>query len=120
MYATTRSFLDYFNLKTLDQLPALAELRDLETLNAELGFADPVADQAAPAGLTLVGGTAHQPDTAGAEAAGPAAQQESAEIPVAEPLEAAATATDAAEPDAEAEDADSDESQSAAAPESRN
>lgn len=34
MYATTRQFLDYFNLKTLDQLPALAEIRDLETLNA--------------------------------------------------------------------------------------
>jgi segregation and condensation protein B len=42
MYATTRQFLDYFSLKTLDQLPALAEIRDLETLNAELGFTDPV------------------------------------------------------------------------------
>ncbi|MEP5766333.1 MAG: SMC-Scp complex subunit ScpB [Halieaceae bacterium] len=38
MYATTRSFLDYFNLKNLDQLPALAEIRDLDTLTAELGF----------------------------------------------------------------------------------
>jgi segregation and condensation protein B len=38
MYATTRQFLDYFNLKSLDQLPALADIRDLETLNAELGF----------------------------------------------------------------------------------
>lgn len=38
MYATTRGFLDYFNLRHLDQLPALAEIRDLETLNAELGF----------------------------------------------------------------------------------
>ncbi len=42
MYATTRQFLDYFSLKTLDQLPALAEIRDLETLNAELGFSDPL------------------------------------------------------------------------------
>lgn len=40
MYATTRQFLDYFNLSSLDQLPALAEMRDLETLNAELGFAE--------------------------------------------------------------------------------
>jgi len=47
MYATTRQFLDYFNLKNLDQLPALADIRDLETLNAELGFADPVPDSAA-------------------------------------------------------------------------
>ena len=42
MYATTRQFLDFFSLKTLDQLPALAEIRDLETLNAELGFSDPL------------------------------------------------------------------------------
>ncbi|MFT6051180.1 MAG: segregation and condensation protein B [Halioglobus sp.] len=40
MYATTRQFLDYFNLKTLDQLPALAEIRDFDTLTAELGFTD--------------------------------------------------------------------------------
>jgi segregation and condensation protein B len=38
MYATTRQFLDYFNLKNLDQLPALAEIRDFDTLTAELGF----------------------------------------------------------------------------------
>jgi len=42
MYATTRQFLDYFNLKSLEQLPALAEIRDFETLTAELGFGDPV------------------------------------------------------------------------------
>ena len=47
MYATTRQFLDYFNLKNLDQLPALAEIRDLETLNAELGFSEPVSPEAA-------------------------------------------------------------------------
>ena len=40
MYATTKLFLDYFNLKTLDQLPALAEIRDFDTLTAELGFTD--------------------------------------------------------------------------------
>jgi len=53
MYATTRQFLDYFNLKSLDQLPALADLRDFETLNAELGFepleATPTPDAGAPA-----------------------------------------------------------------------
>lgn len=30
MFATTRAFLDHFNLKSLDELPALAELRELE------------------------------------------------------------------------------------------
>lgn len=29
MYGTTRAFLDYFNLKSLDQLPPLAEIRTL-------------------------------------------------------------------------------------------
>lgn len=29
MYATTRNFLDYFNLQALDQLPTLSEIRDL-------------------------------------------------------------------------------------------
>jgi len=36
MYATTKIFLDYFNLKTLDELPALSEIRDLDKINAEL------------------------------------------------------------------------------------
>ncbi|WP_226648395.1 SMC-Scp complex subunit ScpB [Microbulbifer variabilis] len=33
LYATTRDFLDYFNLSTLDDLPTLAEIRDIESLN---------------------------------------------------------------------------------------
>ena len=36
MYGTTREFLDYFNLKSLDELPSLAELRDLSTIGQEL------------------------------------------------------------------------------------
>jgi segregation and condensation protein B len=36
LYATTRQFLDYFNLKNLDELPPLSELKDLEQLNREL------------------------------------------------------------------------------------
>ena len=36
MYATTRQFLDYFNLKNIDELPSLAEIRDLDEINREL------------------------------------------------------------------------------------
>lgn len=36
MYASTREFLDYFNLENLDELPALTEIRDMEGLNQEL------------------------------------------------------------------------------------
>ena len=38
LYGTTRNFLDYFNLKSLDQLPTLAEIRDLDAMEPELSF----------------------------------------------------------------------------------
>ncbi len=38
MYATTKTFLDYFNLRSLDQLPPLTEIQDLDNLTAELGL----------------------------------------------------------------------------------
>ncbi len=41
LYGTTRQFLDYFNLKTLDELPTLAELRDLDDLHPELALDNP-------------------------------------------------------------------------------
>ena len=40
MYATTKQFLDYFNLKSLDELPPLAEIRDMEELDPELSLED--------------------------------------------------------------------------------
>jgi segregation and condensation protein B len=36
LYGTTREFLNYFNLKSLADLPPLAELRDLDAIGAEL------------------------------------------------------------------------------------
>lgn len=36
LYGTTKSFLDYFNLNKLDELPTLAEIRDLGALEPEL------------------------------------------------------------------------------------
>ena len=44
IYATTRQFLDYFNLKSLDQLPPLAEIRDLNTISRELNIELPVEE----------------------------------------------------------------------------
>ena len=41
MYATTRQFLDYFNLKSLDQLPPLAEIKELDNLSGELALKVP-------------------------------------------------------------------------------
>ena len=36
MFGTTKEFLDYFNLKSLQELPTLAEIKDIETLIPEL------------------------------------------------------------------------------------
>lgn len=36
MYATTKQFLDYFNLTGLDQMPPLNEIRDLEEIGREI------------------------------------------------------------------------------------
>ena len=46
LYGTTREFLDYFGLKSLDELPTLAELRDIDGLNVELPLDDPNIVQA--------------------------------------------------------------------------
>lgn len=36
LFATTKQFLDYFNLKTLDELPTLAELKSLDDIERRL------------------------------------------------------------------------------------
>ena len=36
LLGTTREFLDYFGLRSLDELPTLAELQDIEDLNVQL------------------------------------------------------------------------------------
>ncbi|MEX2327010.1 MAG: SMC-Scp complex subunit ScpB, partial [Pseudomonadales bacterium] len=40
IYATTKTFLDYFNLSSLDELPTLSEIKDLERVNEELDLDD--------------------------------------------------------------------------------
>lgn len=51
LYATTRKFLDYFGLRSLNDLPTLAEIRDPDLLGDELDLVqpgqDPVAVEAA-------------------------------------------------------------------------
>ncbi|MEO5624790.1 MAG: SMC-Scp complex subunit ScpB [Dokdonella sp.] len=38
LFGTTKQFLDYFNLKSLDELPPLSELRDIEEMDPQLEF----------------------------------------------------------------------------------
>jgi len=38
LLGTTKAFLDYFNLKSLDQLPPLSEIREIEDIDPELAL----------------------------------------------------------------------------------
>ncbi len=68
LYATTRQFLDYFNLKKLEELPSLAEIRDLS---------------AEPSVLDLEAQEVEQ-EKAAADAAADSATEETKEIVMAE------------------------------------
>jgi segregation and condensation protein B len=62
LFGTTRAFLDYFSLLSLDELPTLAEIKDMESLEPELDF-DP-------------GSEPPQDDEAGANVPGPSLRSE--------------------------------------------
>ena len=50
LYGTTREFLDYFNLKSLNELPTLSEIRDLDRFNPEFAFDEAENAQSAQPG----------------------------------------------------------------------
>lgn len=79
MYGTTKKFLDYFNLKGLDDLPTLMELRDFDSINAELELAMP--GEGAP-DLTVVDNEADdgEAETTDSGEAGVVADDESATV----------------------------------------
>lgn len=60
LLGTTREFLDYFGLKSLDDLPTLAELQDLDDINEQLDL---------PGAPTVVEPVALPPPTAQSEEA---------------------------------------------------
>ena len=45
MFATTKQFLDYFNLKSLQELPPLSEIKKLSQIEQELDLTDELAQQ---------------------------------------------------------------------------
>ena len=47
LFGTTKAFLDYFNLSSLDDLPSLAEIKDLDSIEPELDL-EPVTQQEEP------------------------------------------------------------------------
>ena len=49
LYATTKEFLDYFGLKSLDELPTLMEIKEFEDLNRKLELGDDADAKKEPA-----------------------------------------------------------------------
>ncbi len=58
LLGTTKEFLDYFGLRSLDQLPTLAELRDLENVGVQLEL--PSGDVAADAPVAEIEASADE------------------------------------------------------------
>ncbi len=48
LYGTTRKFLDYFNLKSLDELPSLADLKNLDEIQPQLALNRPQREPSEP------------------------------------------------------------------------
>jgi len=52
LYATTKTFLDYFGLKKLEDLPPLADLQELDPLNVQLELNVPVEERVLQEGVS--------------------------------------------------------------------
>lgn len=96
--ATTREFLDYFGLKSLDQLPSLAELKDVETIGVQLEFNTAELPAATADAISDESGEASASD---ADVAEPASETVSEQGSIESPA-----ATDADERQAEAVESD--------------
>jgi len=121
LLGTTREFLDYFNLKKLDDLPTLAQLKELEDLRVQLNLpgADPIVAEAAvqpeggppggvPPGGVPPGGDSH--DLSAAKAAGTVLADDDAPAGADDaPAAGVAAAVDADEEDDELEASDEGE-----------
>jgi segregation and condensation protein B len=68
LFGTTKAFLDYFGLKSLDELPPLAELKDIPELEPQLPF-DMPAGVAAAAVAQDIAATPTPSEEAGEDAA---------------------------------------------------
>ena len=66
LLGTTKGFLDYFNLKSLDQLPPLAELNDIPELEPQLDFEprlEDAVDGAIPASIPATAALGDESDS---------------------------------------------------------
>lgn len=83
IYGTTKEFLDYFGLKSLSDLPTLADISDLDNLNVELDLPDPDVHESgnAPVRESTQDGRDPDPELSGED------PDDNAEVEVAEEAE---------------------------------
>jgi segregation and condensation protein B len=81
LLGTTRDFLDYFGLKSLDELPPLAELKAMGDINLQLDLQGEPAQPAGMQGEPAPDGAAAAPGGAPGEAAGQIAEASAGAIP---------------------------------------
>jgi segregation and condensation protein B len=62
LFGTTKAFLDYFNLGSLDDLPSLAEIQDMDSLEPELNLEPPFSEADESAEQDAAETTADQTD----------------------------------------------------------
>jgi segregation and condensation protein B len=62
LLGTTREFLDYFGLRRLDELPTLAELRDLDEMSEQLELAQDEIETRAALPVVTIGGPSVRAD----------------------------------------------------------
>ena len=139
LLGTTRDFLDYFGLKSLDQLPTLAELKDIETIGVQLelpadqpqqaegeavataeeGAATEETAPSAEATETTEGEAANAEENASetvAEAEGDGSESDDAEEPSDEDTELSAEAEDGDDTELSADADDGDDDSGASSP----
>jgi segregation and condensation protein B len=100
LFGTTKHFLDYFNLKSLDELPALAEIRDVEEFDQL---------QLAPVASGDDGDSAAANDAELDEDAAPAARAAASAPPAEDDLDGATAEPDEPTKEASASDASAPE-----------
>lgn len=100
LYATTKGFLDYFSLRSLEELPSLGEIQDLESLNNELDLQleNAVAEAQGEAGAAVVEGDS-EGESSDAQTEGK--QEQAADPEVTDDESSAQVSEDAAEDSAE-------------------
>lgn len=111
LFGTTRLFLDYFNLKSLDELPPLSDLHDIDELDPQLALAPIGGDGAPPADAGMLAQAAEAAlaappsgdEAADASAADFAEHADDADATGQEPPSGAAESDSEAKSEAEAE-----------------